>query len=177
MKMGPIFFLFTVAFWLGSFMPNYAQSAMTNEVLLIIEKKRIKSPQGEKLSPREVEDITKTLNDPTINAHVSNARTQMNIGLGAMWAGVALEAISLVSLKKDNLGLIEFSSSSTSLLIGGCALLVGGVVVQRLGFKKLKTAAGDYNTIKSGKKGISYSIKPTVAPSMSGIQVGLNLRF
>lgn len=176
MKINQTISLFTIVFLLGSSIPNYAQQSTTNDGL-IIEKKSIKSIDGKKLSPREIEVITKTLNDPDINTRVSNARTQINIGRGAMYVGVGLELIGLLTIKKDNLGLLEFSSSSTSLLVGGAVVLLGGVIVQGLGFNKLKSAATDYNNIKSGKKGITYIVKPIVMPSPNGVKVGVNMRF
>lgn len=177
MKINQISFLLTIGFVFASSVSNYAQQTMSNEGLFVIEKKRIKSAQGEKLSPKDVEAITQTLNDPNINAQVRNARTQINIGTGIMVGGLVLELGSLLTLKKDNLGLIEFSPSSSALLIGGAAALLGGVIVQRLGFNKLKSAAAAYNNIKSGKKGMVYTLKPIVLPSAKGVRLGVGMRF
>lgn len=155
----------------------YAQQPQSDSGLLIINKKNIKSSTGEKLSPQKVAAILKSLDDPNINTHVDNARTQMNIGTGIMVGGLLLELGSLLTLRKDNLGFIEFGQSSSALIISGAAALLGGVIVHRIGFNKLKSAATDYNHIKSNKKGMVYSIKPIVTPSAKSFQLGINIRL
>jgi len=95
-------------------------------------------------TPKQIQPILMTLNDPQINRDWQTAKTTRGIGTGVMVLGLAMEGLGLLNQIKGNEG-------GAGLLLGGAGVMLGGLIINISANRPTKRAITRYNDLQTGR--------------------------
>lgn len=100
-------------------------------------------------TPKQMQPILMTLNDPQINRDWQTAKTTRGIGTGVMILGLAMEGLGLLNQIQGNEG-------GTGLMLGGAGVALSGIIIKISANRPTRRAVTRYNDLQNGR--VSQSV-------------------